>query len=126
MRKRKGQAMLIAILTLGGAILGATSLAGLLMVYQIRSTTDSENSAKAIFAADSGINWAIYDNYQGSTPPLTFFDSAVTVSTTCYGANDATTTCDNASVSYVIAKGTSLNSSRAFLLSFTAGSTTYP
>jgi hypothetical protein len=61
---RSGQAMLIAILTLGGAILGATSLAGLLLLYQIRATTDSANSAKAIFAADSGVNWALYSFFE--------------------------------------------------------------
>ena len=59
--------MLIAVLTLGGAILGATTLAGLLMLYQIRATTDTENSAKAIFAADAGVNWALYSYFD---PPL--------------------------------------------------------
>ena len=53
-----GQAMIIAILSLGGAILGATTLAGFLLLYNIRATTNSVNSAKAIFAADAGLNWA--------------------------------------------------------------------
>ena len=46
--------MLLAVLTLGATMLGATTIAGLLMVYQIRQTTDFENSAKAVFAADAG------------------------------------------------------------------------
>src|SRR5271170_403901 len=71
---RKGQAMLLATLALGGAILGATTIAGLLLLYQIRATTDAEHSAEAIFAADTGVNWALFDYYCGfsdrcTTPP---------------------------------------------------------
>jgi hypothetical protein len=60
--KRSGQAMLIAVLSLGGAILGATTVAGLLTLYQIRATTDTANSAKAIFAADTGTEWALFNH----------------------------------------------------------------
>ncbi len=56
-----GQAMILTVLALGGTILGATTIAGLLMLYQIRQTADLANSAKAIFAADAGIEWALYD-----------------------------------------------------------------
>jgi hypothetical protein len=42
---RSGQAMLIAVLALGGAILGATTVAGLLTLYQIRATTDTARAA---------------------------------------------------------------------------------
>ena len=55
--------MLIAVLSLGGAILGATAVAGLLTLYQIRATTDTENSAKAIFAADAGIGMGAFNHY---------------------------------------------------------------
>ncbi|MDP2598610.1 MAG: hypothetical protein Q8P49_02145 [Candidatus Liptonbacteria bacterium] len=58
---RRGQAMILSILALGGSILGATTIAGLLMAYQIRGTTDSVNSAKAIFAADGGIECGLYN-----------------------------------------------------------------
>ncbi len=61
-----GQAMLLTILTLGGAILGATTIAGLLMIYQLRQTTDSENSARAIFAADAGVECSLYDYFQST------------------------------------------------------------
>jgi len=57
---RRGQVMIITILVLGGAILSATTIAGLLMLYQIRQTTDIANSGKAIYAADAGIEWALY------------------------------------------------------------------
>jgi hypothetical protein len=55
-----GQVMIITVLTLGGTILGVTTIAGLLMLYQIRQATDLASSAKAIFAADAGIEWSYY------------------------------------------------------------------
>lgn len=131
MRRRSGQAMLIAILTLGGAILGATSIAGLLLLYQIRSTTDSENSAKAIFAADAGINWALYDDFQWSGPdnaPLPGsgggLGGGVEVQVNCFDANNndlhGTWSCNStanggATSSYAVSEGTSNGSRRAFL-----------
>ena len=58
---RRGQVMIITILVLGGAILSATTIAGLLMLYQIRQTTDIANSGRAIYAADAGIEWSLYN-----------------------------------------------------------------
>ncbi|MDO8430221.1 MAG: hypothetical protein Q7S73_02540 [bacterium] len=59
-----GQVMLITVLALSGTILGATTIAGLLMLYQIRQATDVVNSTKAIFAADSGFEWRLYKFYK--------------------------------------------------------------
>lgn len=139
---RRGQAMLLATLALGGAILGATTIAGLLMLYQIRATTDSEHSAQAIFAADAGVEWAEFDFYCDATstanpvsrcaggtreqvlpgnPPGTLGNGA-TVDVTCYDASGiTTTTCSSATTPAVsaIAKGNSLNSKRAFFLMLT-------
>lgn len=56
----KGQVMLITVLALGGTILGATTIAGLMILYQLKQTNDLINSNKAIFAADSGIEWRLY------------------------------------------------------------------
>ena len=58
---RNGQVMVLTVLALGGAILSATTIAGLLMLYQIRQTSDFANSARAIFAADAGIEWGLYN-----------------------------------------------------------------
>ena len=55
-----GQVMLLTVLVLSGTILGATTIAGLLTLYQIRQATDFANSAKAIYAADTGIEWRLY------------------------------------------------------------------
>lgn len=69
--------MLLTILALGGAILGATTIAGILMLYQIRATTDAENSAKAIFAADAGTQWTLFDYYCDVTTTYNPFSRCV-------------------------------------------------
>lgn len=58
--KQQGQVMLITVLAMSGTVLASTAIAGLLMVYQIRQSTDTANSAKAIFAADAGLEWEFY------------------------------------------------------------------
>jgi hypothetical protein len=69
--KNKGQVMLLSALLIGGSILAATSVAGYLMLLQIRQSTNIANSAKAITAASTGIDWALYQNKIGnnSYPP---------------------------------------------------------
>jgi hypothetical protein len=138
---RSGQAMLVTVLTLGGAILGATTIAGLLMLYQIRATTDSENSAKAIFAADAGTDWARFSYYCGLSVPSrcpngipaqpaqpAFAGSGAVASTTCYSDAAATqpSSCASTSTVAAIATGISLNSERAFYLGFSSAITPYP
>jgi uncharacterized protein (UPF0333 family) len=60
--KNKGQVMLLSALLIGGSILSATSIAGYLMLLQIRQSANIANSAKAITAASSGVDWALYQN----------------------------------------------------------------
>jgi len=55
-----GQAMLLTVLILGGSILSASTIAGYLMLLKIRTASDIANSTKAIFAADTGIEWELY------------------------------------------------------------------
>lgn len=59
--------MLLTVLILSGTILGATTIAGLLMLYQIRQSADIANSTKAIYAADTGIEKQLYDFFNGGT-----------------------------------------------------------
>lgn len=73
LRRESGQVMLVTVLALSGTILGATTIAGLLMLYQIRQSTDMVNSAKAIYAADAGIEYELYrffkdDEYDDINP----------------------------------------------------------
>jgi hypothetical protein len=65
-----GQVMILTTLAIGGALLGATAIAGLLMVYQIRQMTDLRNSTQAIMAADSGVEWGFFQFFHPSSPPI--------------------------------------------------------
>ena len=140
--RRSGQAMLITVLALGGAILGATTVAGLLTLYQIRATTDAESSAKAVFAADAGVEWAQYvyncvnvdadgkrcQGGQTPAPPALLSGSGATVSSTCYSDYGATvvSSCSSANTVAGISTGAALSSERAFYLGFSTTTTVYP
>jgi hypothetical protein len=68
----KGQVMLITVLALSGMLIGATTIAGLLMTYQIRNSSDITNSTKAIMTADAGIECGLYEaNISDSQNPRT-------------------------------------------------------
>ncbi len=133
--------MLIAVLSLGGAILAATTVAGFLTLYQIRATTDTQNSAKAIFAADAGIEWALFNHYCGTTVPArctlppgtdyplpTFLNGAV-LDPSCYASYDtsgASTNCSDPAVVAAISSGIANGAERAFFIGISNSTTTYP
>jgi hypothetical protein len=135
---RSGQAMLIAVLALGGAILGATTVAGLLTLYQIRATTDTANSAKAIFAADTGTEWALFNYYcgvdssqcpDGPIAPTTFAGSRASMTVSCYDNSAATgyaIPCNDTSTVVAIANGIANGSERSFFIGLSGATTTYP
>ena len=122
-KKSSGQAMLLTVLSIGGTILAVTTVAGLLMLYQIGSATDFTNSAKAVFAADAGTEWALYNFFNPTlTPASPVLSNGSAVSVVCYDVNNAVTSCGAISpattsvASYAISRGTSLNTKRAFLV----------
>ncbi|HUZ92794.1 MAG TPA: hypothetical protein VNG29_02220 [Candidatus Paceibacterota bacterium] len=117
---RNGQAMILTVLTLGGAILGATTIAGLIMTYQIRQTTDAADSAKAIFAADAGVECGLYQYFDdpttlcpdGSLPKI---------------ANGATySESINSSTQTLYSQGTAGTAQRAFIVLLGSATTTFP
>lgn len=65
----KGQVMLLTVLIISGAVLGATTLAAVLMLNQIRQTTDIIDSLQAAYAADTGLEWELYTNFVDSNYP---------------------------------------------------------
>ncbi len=76
--------MILSVVILGGVLLSTGAIAGLLTVYQIRASNDAVNSAKAVFAADAGIeaaSWCLFKDcspYSSSDlPPVDFDDSGV-------------------------------------------------
>jgi len=66
LRATRGQAMLLTVLVLGASILGVSTIAGYLTLLKIRAASDTANSTKAIFAADTGIEWELYKQFKGS------------------------------------------------------------
>jgi hypothetical protein len=119
-RGRSGQAMLLAILTLGATMLGATTIAGLLMLYQIRQVTNFRDSAAAIFAADAGTEWELYSYFkQTDIPPPSNLGNGATVSAICYDATGASSACSDATDTVeAISVGSAGNTKRAFIATF--------
>jgi len=60
-RKIKGQTMILTVLLLSGAILSATAISALLVLFQLRQVTDIKTSTQAIFAADAGIECVLFE-----------------------------------------------------------------
>ncbi len=61
--------MLLTVLIVSGTILGATTIAGMLMLYQLRQATNFGQSLQALFAADSGLEWKLYQLFQNKDYP---------------------------------------------------------
>ena len=130
--KRSGQVMIITILVLGGAILSATTIAGLLMLYQIRQTTDIANSGRAIYAADAGIEWSLFKWFCAAkgacgadnaiNPPIFDNKAVFTVTTICTTfTGEILTPCRPEDDPFAVtfrSVGTAGNSTRALGLSF--------
>lgn len=117
--------MLITVLAMSGTLLGATAIAGYLMLNQIRQTTDTINSTKAIFAADAGLEWRLYKFFKadgqvcmdcpdGGQCPAPDMTNGATFQATCDSqVVDLTETVS------IQSKGISLRNARAFELTFT-------
>lgn len=106
--------MLITTIVLGSTIFGATAIAGLLMSYQIRQTGDFASSARAVSAADSGIEWALYQWARNVNLAPLIFTNGAAVSVTCFDASQNTVACASGAAKTVKSVGTSGNTSRAF------------
>jgi len=110
---QSGQVMLLTAVLISGIVLSATSLAGLLTIYQLRQVTDVTNSTKAIFAADSGVECALYKhNFSDPTKPRQIDCGETKPVTLSNNATFQTNPDQNISV------GTSGRSSRAFQIYF--------
>lgn len=126
--KKSGQAMILAVLALGGTMLGATAIAGFLMLYQIRQATDFQSSAKALFAADAGTEWALHSYFTPPAGSIPTFSNGGTVQVTCYDGTGVTVVSCDATSSAVeaISKGNAGDTKRAFFVGFGGGTSTLP
>lgn len=59
--------MLLTVVMTGGILFLVTSVAGILMFYQLQAMTDIGNSAAALFAADAALEQAVYIYFTSST-----------------------------------------------------------
>lgn len=66
--RRQGQALLLVVVMMSGVLFLVTAVAGLLMYYQLQQSNDTANSTVAIFAADAGIERALYYYFHEYTP----------------------------------------------------------
>jgi hypothetical protein len=123
---RRGQAMLIAILVIGGAMLGATALAGFLTLANIRDTTNVANSAKAIEAADAGVNWALYVHFNPPQVPQLPFANGASSTVICSDSSGTTIDCDQTASTTAISRGSAGDSRRAFFVNLTSATSVFP
>ncbi|TSC81947.1 MAG: hypothetical protein G01um101420_730 [Parcubacteria group bacterium Gr01-1014_20] len=63
-----GQTMLLVVMMISGVVLSISLVAGILMIYQIRQAGNFTNSAKAIFAADTGVGWWFFSQTPSYNP----------------------------------------------------------
>ncbi len=108
-----GQVMLLTVMLLTGVILSTASLAALLILYQIRQTTDVIASTQAIFAADAGLECALYKNLKEGSQGCGEKDKEEPVKLT-NGAEFITVTAGNT----IKSAGKSRRSARAFEAAF--------
>ena len=62
---KHGQAMVLSVMLISGAVMTATAAVGILMIYEIRQAGNAIDSAKALFAADAGVECAIMQHKEG-------------------------------------------------------------
>lgn len=77
-KKNRGQVMLVSVIMLGGILASAVGIAGVLMVFQIRQSNEAARSAEAFYAADAGLEWTTYNQFNTAValPSSTFSNGA--------------------------------------------------
>jgi len=63
--KQNGQTMILTVMLLTSAILSATAISALLVLFQLRQVSDIKASTQAIFAADAGVECVLYEKVVG-------------------------------------------------------------
>lgn len=89
-QKERGSILIFAVLMLG-VILTITLTLASIFVPKIRSAAETTHSVKAIYAADSAIEWCLYNNRHPVPPipsPAMSNNSAYTILDSGGGASD--------------------------------------
>lgn len=131
--KATGQAMILAVLALGGTVLAATTVAGFLMVYQIRQSTDLAHSAEAIFAADAGAECILYNHFATSSlaggiscPGAQTLANGATFTSECFDDSYASWSCASPTSTQALSHGLSLDDRRSFIMFFNSANSFFP
>lgn len=61
--------MLLTVVLISGIILGTTAISGVLMLNQVRQAGNAVDSQKAVFAADTGLEWELYKRFKDNKYP---------------------------------------------------------
>lgn len=128
-----GQAMIFATIAIGATVLASATIAGLLILYQLRQAGDFSSSAVAIFAADAGTEFGLYNFYQSSTTyqeaPPTLRNDGVNLVVDCLDDRGDIVDCGIIGDSNAVllrALGTYRGTTRAFLLQLDVATSTFP
>lgn len=116
--KNHGQVMIVVSVALGGVMLGSTLVGGILILSQLRQVKNISDSAKAFYAADSGLEWGYYQFIGKSEAVAPSFENGASSITKCLNQNNGEISCNNSNVSYIIGKGTTQRVMRAIQMSF--------
>lgn len=80
----KGTAILLTMIILSAAMLIAALIATIVVV-QFKLSSDVNYSTIAIYAADSGVEWQLYQTRNGALVPAPNMSNGATISTTVTG-----------------------------------------
>ncbi len=117
LKNQSGQVMLVVILSLGAVMIGANVISGFLINNQIKQATNIVDSAKAIYAADAGIEAGYYSFATGNNVNLTFSNKASST-IKCFDINNNNVACNSASAAFIIGQGYAGKVTRALRLDF--------
>lgn len=83
-KREKGITLLLTMIILSASVLIATLVAAI-VVTQFKLSSDVNYSMIAIYAADSGVEWQLYQIRQAKTVPAPTMSNGATISTTVTG-----------------------------------------
>ena len=85
-KREKGIALLLTMMILSAGTLIATLIASIVVV-QFKLSSDVNNSTIAIYAADSGVEWQLYQIRNGAAVPVPAMSNGATISTVVTGSS---------------------------------------
>ncbi len=85
-KREKGIALLLTMIILSAGVSIAMLIAAI-VVFQSKLSSDINNSTIAIYAADSGVEWQLYQIRNGASVPIPIMSNGATITTTVTGSS---------------------------------------